>query len=575
THKSRKKTHKLEENPHKPEENPQHLPASAQLSTSHMRNMSGSSSNSAGSLFGCNACGKKYLRQSHLRRHEATHTDNPSIACPSCSKTFARRDVARRHMQSCVESGQEIYIPTKRRGKKPHACDNCSQKRVSCDSGTPCSRCLSRQHQCSYQRINCQESPRYTTDGTTPIKITWLLSFTDPSAFGTSESIAREDSPSNESCDMAWLSMLEPTFENEASCATWLTELFPSVTAELPEDYTLKTISSPLLSKRVEELIAQLSKTRQIMALSNATDLPDFDISLAKSVFTVPNLEYFLGIYAYTIWSYHPILHIPTFSYEQVSLPLLLAIFLLGALFSPTMDHALSARHFFHISEEFIFNHPTFRQLLLGSNSPTDPTIETIEILQAALTILIIQCGINDQLTRRRIRVEKNPLLNAAVRLSGVLRIKHRISITDYTAKDWTIFIQHESCIRLAHWTQIYASLMASALNSILLISVSEMIGDMPCREKPFEAETAQKFEQLFSLEPAGIPSKPLADFIFLLLSDACPGLEDESFSRLIPTDLFIIISGLIVSVAKANCLTSTLSNALHRACRRWKALWD
>lgn len=32
---------------------------------------------------------------------------------------------------------------------------------------------------------------------------------------------------------------------------------------------------------------------------------------------------------------------------------------------------------------------------------------------------------------------------------------------------------------------------------------------------------------------------------------------------------------GLIVSVTKANCLASTLSNVLHRACSRWKVLWD
>ncbi|KAJ5543848.1 hypothetical protein N7513_003429 [Penicillium frequentans] len=101
------------------------------------------------------------------------------------------------------------------------------------------------------------------------------------------------------------------------------------------------------------------------------------------------------------------------------------------------------------------------------------------------------------------------------------------------------------------------------------------MIGDMPCREELFEAETAQKFEQLLSLESAGSPSKSLADFIFLLLSDAYPGPEDESFSQITPNDLFIMISGLIVSVAKANCLTPAFSNALHRACARWKALWD
>lgn len=32
---------------------------------------------------------------------------------------------------------------------------------------------------------------------------------------------------------------------------------------------------------------------------------------------------------------------------------------------------------------------------------------------------------------------------------------------------------------------------------------------------------------------------------------------------------------GVIVSVSKANCLASTLSSVLHRACMRWKALWD
>ncbi|KAJ5186604.1 Transcription factor [Penicillium cf. viridicatum] len=250
---------------------------------------------------------------------------------------------------------------------------------------------------------------------------------------------------------MPWLSMLDwldPTLENEASRATWLPELFPSATAEPLEDYGFKPISSSLLSKRVEELVVQLSKTHQVFALRNATGIADFDISLAKSVFTVPNLEYFLGVYAHSIRSYHPILHIPTFSYEQVSLPLLLAIFLLGALHSAPMDHAVSARHFFHISEEFIFDHPNFRQLLLRGNGPKDPKIESIEILQAALTILIIQSGINKESTRRRIRVEKYPLLNAAVRLSGVLQVRHRITITDYTAKDWSLFIQNESCIR-------------------------------------------------------------------------------------------------------------------------------
>lgn len=88
---------------------------------------------------------------------------------------------------------------------------------------------------------------------------------------------------------------------------------------------------------------------------------------------------------------------------------------------------------------------------------------------------------------------------------------------------------------------------MASALNCTPLISVAEMIGDMPCREEFFEAETAQRFEQLMSLEPTEIPSQPLADFICLLLSDAYPGPANESFSWITPNDLFIIISGKVL----------------------------
>lgn len=85
---------------------------------------------------------------------------------------------------------------------------------------------------------------------------------------------------------------------------------------------------------------------------------------------------------------------------------------------------------------------------------------------------------------------------------------------------------------------------MASAINCNPLISVGEMVGDMPCREEFFEAKTAESFEQSISLEPTKIPSQPLADFICLLLSDPYPGPANESFSRITPNDLFLIISG-------------------------------
>jgi hypothetical protein len=70
-----------------------------------------------------------------------------------------------------------------------------------------------------------------------------------------------------------------------------------------------------------------------------------------------------------------------------------------------------------------------------------------------------------------------------------------------------------------------------------------EMTGDMPCRTALFEAETSDVFEYQVSLEPGGPRPPSLAGSISLLLQDSWPGPDDESYRRVTPEILALIIS--------------------------------
>ncbi|SPO01605.1 uncharacterized protein DNG_04278 [Cephalotrichum gorgonifer] len=184
------------------------------------------------------------------------------------------------------------------------------------------------------------------------------------------------------------------------------------------------------------------------MALADTTASSDFDSSAARALFEVTNFEYFTQVYMHRVWPYYPFIHIATFDYERASLPLLLAVFLTGALHAPPTSSAVSARRFLNLAEEFIFSHPTMKGLLLNHDSPFEPATEVIEILQAGLAILYTQISINDEATRCRIRVKRYPFLSTVVRLVGILQAKHPIPVPSYDANDWNTFIMWESCIR-------------------------------------------------------------------------------------------------------------------------------
>ncbi|OAA70701.1 Fungal transcriptional regulatory protein [Cordyceps fumosorosea ARSEF 2679] len=103
-----------------------------------------SSAAAAARTYVCATCGKRYQRNTHLRRHEATHAATGKFRCIYCDKEFGR---------GCIKKDFEVVVPELRRGRKPQACEACFTSKVSCDKGHPCGRCLLRRLPCRPREV--------------------------------------------------------------------------------------------------------------------------------------------------------------------------------------------------------------------------------------------------------------------------------------------------------------------------------------------------------------------------------------------------------------------------------------
>uniref|UniRef100_A0A0B7JWJ0 Xylanolytic transcriptional activator regulatory domain-containing protein n=1 Tax=Bionectria ochroleuca TaxID=29856 RepID=A0A0B7JWJ0_BIOOC len=358
-------------------------------------------------------------------------------------------------------------------------------------------------------------------------EIPWLLKMTNPSAVaGGEDGAARDIFADHDQFDAFWTLPIPQASDEEHSTpsteedffghglAAWIADSdgdHPDFNFDdfMDVEHDASLVSSIVLS-RMDEMVSNLSVTHERMRQLGVIDHDAiFDTNLAQMVFTTSNLQYFVWLYFQRVHRYHPILHPPSFDCETSSLPLVMSVFLFGSLFSAPFDSAISARSFFDVAEEYIFSHPDLRQILrpVGNDTSHASSTRAIEILQAALTIGMIQNSRNDQATRRRMRIERYPVFTTAL----------------------------------------------------------------------FEAETSDVFEYQVSLEPGGPRPPSLAGSISLLLQDSWPGPDDESYRRVTPEILALIISslGVVGVVARTNCLFPLSYRALLRAFMRWKSLWD
>jgi hypothetical protein len=276
----------------------------------------------------------------------------------------------------------------------------------------------------------------------------FLLSYTDPSLEATTDAFAAVGAhaeaavglPESNPDSSGSHPMFEGVFEGS----------FAGIFSEVPVDpngmshYSSSLGTSPdqmiLLQSRTEKLIHQLQVQYERGVDLAKVSQPPFPVHLARTVFTAGNLLEYVSAYFDYAHPHFPFLHRPTFDIQDVSLPLLLAVFLNGSSQYIPQDDALSARQFFALSEEYIFQLLHARVIDYSQEN-----MYAIETLQAALLMVSLQSCFNDPMIRYRIRVNRHPAMVASVRSLSLADTKRTKSAD---AINWELFVIEETRVR-------------------------------------------------------------------------------------------------------------------------------
>ncbi|KAK3301711.1 uncharacterized protein B0T15DRAFT_544421 [Chaetomium strumarium] len=577
--------------------------------------------------FRCDTCGRQYQHSSHLRRHEATHSDPQRFPCVHCGKQFRRRDVLRKHHYSCPKNNNPGDVPPPaRRGMKPRACDRCFRSKVSCNGSAPCARCASRQVTCTYTRVHVDDTslPTSTAPATaaqspdsdkTKIPVSFLLSFTNPEAGSMYEVFLNEPYPNEDAGGVEFQAEQQPPdtglghdgMIGEVSFFPMFfnqlfAEPFPDLSSSFPSTDTTTTniiITTPppfseTLDPAFAPLISDLESLHHTLVTS-ATSTYDgtFDSALAKQVFTLSNREAFVAAYFCHTHRELPFVHRPSFAADTCAPALLLAVCLCGAQYCAPRDSVLAVPRFFRIADEYVFRvleaqvvRYEERRRRIGSTSgrgggsederEREEERELYDTLRGALLIHGLLFMINDTPARKRNLLVRRPALVDAVRRVGFTSARQTQEGGEMP--DWSVFVRDETRIRIAMWT-ILADWQQTGLFHIPgLMTVHEMTGDMPCSTELWEARDAAEFEALVAAKGKGCwrRSASLRDCMDALMAESWSGMCRFPLKDLSPMDLHILTFAFhsIIGTARFMSLLQTSIPALRRATDRWQELW-
>ena len=118
-----------------------------------------------------------------------------------------------------------------------------------------------------------------------------------------------------------------------------------------------------------------------------------------------------------------------------------------GAAYTAPLERASMSPWLLDVAEEFIFRKVSN---LPATPPPKDPAtlLSTVQLIQSALIIEMLQFGRDDMQTRRRIRIVRNPCLVSTIRSLGMLQFKRQARPRTCDEPTWRIMVAEEMCIR-------------------------------------------------------------------------------------------------------------------------------
>ncbi|KND89067.1 Transcriptional regulator MET32 [Tolypocladium ophioglossoides CBS 100239] len=534
----------------------------------------------AAKTYVCATCGKEYQRNTHLRRHEATHVETLRFKCQYCQKPFARSDVCRKHSLSCARNYDHGQVPELRRGQKPRACAACFHSKLSCDKASPCGRCVTRNLACRFRglpdvstsdhkRNDTSKAPLYrSSTSQSDAEMSFLRGLTNPKAETMLECFANnpvvnenipdmdldmgpteDSSPSLNEEDLTFIPWAFPPFFNDqdrelyhdSDSAATSQGCSPSVPALTAGGFNALEKFSKIIIRELSDVHSNLSATEP--SYSEA-----FDPEVAQSVFAPHSLRNFTTTFFRLSHVYVPIVHMPSFGSEETSTALILAVVLAGATRSPPRDDALSAKGFLRLAEEYAFRH---LKVLMAKEAAA--TRSAIEALQAALLIHHVQFLMNSVETRRRNRTQRLPTLVSAVRCLGLSQIRHSSNSTP------SQFIHDEACIRATTWVSLADWHQAGLFHVPPVTSIKEIRCDLPCPRELWDTkDVTEHHVELYRQQS--------------LRSPHCQSVKD--FTEALMRDHWDAISSIAVSAHLMSTLPA-VSPSILRAISRWQQLWE
>ncbi|KAF7919832.1 hypothetical protein BELL_0052g00330 [Botrytis elliptica] len=563
----------------------------------------------------CQICLSTYSTIGHLRRHEAVHAGQRLYGCHFCDQHFFRSDAARRHSKSCPIRGGRPMPQPRPRGKQKQSCDSCARSKRACNQGRPCEGCQLNNIPCTYYRstgskdgsqplqaIQDLGSSRQPLHDTAPthfdqasnnatasgipsqdprMQFDFLLHYTKPGReslldfFGTptassvstpTVSTAMSSSLMSNSSLLAFPGELEDLMQSNAlpilDDFIWNGEL-----STLPINSTLR--SSSQLEGRLQELISKLSVTHQRLSELDG-DLPPFSEEIKTVLFTVPNLIDFTRLFFDHWYPNCPIIHQPTYNIETVSLPLLFAVFLIGAAYSAPRDTAGLAKECGALCEEFVFENEELKEILRSEQYTEKPT--SLQIIQAAFLVSVLRNWQNGQLARKRMRNRRYCDVVNGARALGYNSTRNMYA-TGVFPFNWHGYIEAEARVRVMSLIYLVDCHYTLFNKYPPRLTIAEMVGDMPSSDEAFAATDALVCEG-YLLGTNEEPRATLATSLEWLMGDEWNPVHHYGLTTL---NLFTFLNALNTTIfhLKVTSLWIYNSARISQALDRWKILWD
>ncbi|KAJ5239257.1 hypothetical protein N7468_003876 [Penicillium chermesinum] len=488
--------------------------------------------------------------------------------------------------------------PAAKPGRKRQSCDLCFAAKAACDNKTPCTRCSSLGRECTFAAQPSQASSARSRLPKVPASLSvtvpqnvvksespffFLGHFTNPSVKKDRLAIgetAKSSAPRNfESIHSHLEEALVPTDPMsgllgddgpDALSFPLLNSIEESLFSQLPPEELFPS----KLSSQLTELVAELVETSKSMEIGDAEHQRPLDITELTALFGVSNISAFISVFFRTLHWHLPIVHFPTFDPGNLSNPLLLAIFLSGATYAAPFDGATLSPWISDVAEEYVF------RKVLKLSAATSPKelaclLPTVQLIQGALIMEMLQFSRDDIQTRRRIRIMRHPCLVSTVRSLGFFQVKRSLVFDSVDEHRWLSLVAEEvriRCVfassskvlklmttRIASWVFLADGFLTVCFKNHPALSIFEMDCPLPWSPELWEAEDFATFASLTSEGSMRSLQPPLKDVVSQLLEKPESDPPITWSSSLSPEDLLILIYGI---PKVPNCLTYQYSNS-------------